>query len=126
MAGPRLRRLPKRVRADPAYFPTAVAGAAPPLINNYYACMGGGPIMTGDVATTDACYAPNVPGGSVAQFKNGKMGINTKTTFSSVLDGTSNVVMAGESAYQGIELLRGWFNAGPADFRSSRPREIQA
>ena len=94
--------------------PTAVARTDAhyaKFVNNYYACMGGGPIMTGsDVNTDDGCYSPNVPGGSIAQFTNGLIGVNTKNGFRHCTDGTSNVVMLGESAYQGIELLRGWFN----------------
>jgi hypothetical protein len=91
----------------------------PRLINNYYGCMGGGPIMTGVVTTNDACYRPNVVGGSIAQYKNGLIGVNARDntgkikytkSFKDCLDGSSNVVLAGESAYQGIETLRGWFN----------------
>jgi prepilin-type processing-associated H-X9-DG protein len=92
----------------------------PRLINNYYGCMGGGPVMTGIVTTEDACYRPAPPGGSVTQFKNGLIGVNARDpvtgkikytkSFKDCLDGSSNVVLAGESAYQGIEILRGWFN----------------
>ncbi len=93
---------------------SAVAGTNLPyakFINNYYACMGGGPIVTGaNQNTVDGCYTPNVPGGSIAQFTNGLIGVNTKNGFRNCTDGTSNVVMLGESAYQGIELLRAWFN----------------
>jgi prepilin-type N-terminal cleavage/methylation domain-containing protein len=86
------------------------------FVNNYYACMGGGPIMTGgNVNTPDGCYNPNVPGGSIAQFTNGLIGVNTKNGFRNCTDGTSNVVMVGESCYQGIELLRGWFNGMRTD-----------
>jgi len=93
--------------------PTAVAGTEPryaKFVNNYYACMGGGAILTGTANNNDGCYQPNVPGGSIAQFTNGLIGVNTRNGLKHCSDGTSNVVLVGESAYQGIELLRGWFN----------------
>jgi hypothetical protein len=58
----------------------------------------------------DACYGASPPGGAVAQFTNGLMAVNSRNGFRTCTDGSSNVVMLGESAYQGIELLRGWFN----------------
>jgi prepilin-type N-terminal cleavage/methylation domain-containing protein/prepilin-type processing-associated H-X9-DG protein len=102
--------------------PTAVARTDAhyaKFVNNYYACMGGGPIMTGVTTTEDGCYNPSVPGGSIAQFKNGLIGVNTRNSFRHCTDGTSNVVLLGESAYQGIELLRGWFNGMRADTTST-------
>ena len=85
-------------------------GRYPPLVNNYYACMGGGPIMTGVTTTEEACYRTNVAGGSITQFKNGLMGVNSRFGLQHCTDGSSNVVLAGESCYQGMELVRGWFN----------------
>jgi prepilin-type N-terminal cleavage/methylation domain-containing protein len=122
--------VPMQVYRCPSYGPpphrwvplTAVARTDGPytkLVNNYYACMGGGPIMTSVVNTEDGCYNPSVPGGAIAQFKNGLIGVNTKNAMRHCTDGTSNVVMLGESAYQGIELLRGWFNGIRSDTTSA-------
>ena len=93
-------------------FPTVVAPNAkyPPLINNYYACMGGGPMLTTTQTNADACYRNTVPGGTITQFKNGLMGANTRFGLKDARDGSSNVVLAGESNYEGMEILRGWFN----------------
>ena len=113
--------IPMPIYRCPSYAPpphrwvplTAVARTDGPyakFINNYYGCMGGGPIMTSVTTTQDACYNPTPPGGAIAQFKNGLIGVNTKHGFRHCTDGASNVVLVGESAYQGIELLRGWFN----------------
>jgi prepilin-type N-terminal cleavage/methylation domain-containing protein/prepilin-type processing-associated H-X9-DG protein len=102
--------------------PTAVARTDGPyakFVNNYYACMGGGPIMTSVVNTDDGCYNPSVPGGAIAQFTNGLIGVNTRNGFRHCTDGSSNIVMLGESAYQGIELLRGWFNGIRSDTTSA-------
>jgi prepilin-type N-terminal cleavage/methylation domain-containing protein/prepilin-type processing-associated H-X9-DG protein len=102
--------------------PTAVARTDShyaKFVNNYYACMGGGPISTTTGATQDACYNPSVPGGAIAQFKNGLIGVNTRNGFRHCTDGSSNVVLLGESVYQGIELLRGWFNGIRSDTTSA-------
>jgi prepilin-type N-terminal cleavage/methylation domain-containing protein len=122
--------VPMKVYRCPSYalpphrwvLPTAVARTDSPYakyVNNYYACMGGGPISTTVGATQDACYNPSVPGGAIAQFKNGLIGVNTRNSFRHCTDGTSNVVMLGESVYQGIELLRGWFNGIRSDTTST-------
>jgi prepilin-type N-terminal cleavage/methylation domain-containing protein/prepilin-type processing-associated H-X9-DG protein len=104
---------------------TAVAGTNldyATLISNYSACMGGGPVLTGPaVNTTDGCYRPPVPGGLMAQFTNGLMGVNSKNGLANCIDGTSNVVLAGESVYQGMELLRGWFNGYRSNSTGNNP-----
>jgi prepilin-type N-terminal cleavage/methylation domain-containing protein/prepilin-type processing-associated H-X9-DG protein len=94
------------------YAATVVAPNAkyPPLVNNYYACMGGGPLLTAVTTNADACHRIAVPGGTITQFKNGLMGVNTRYGLQDCRDGSSNVVLAGESNYQGMEILRGWFN----------------
>lgn len=92
-----------------------------PFVNNYHACMGGGPIVTTVVNTSDACYRPSIPGGSMAQFVNGLMGVNSKNGIRDATDGTSNVILAGESVYQGMELLRGWFNGYRANSATNDP-----
>ena len=67
-------RIPISVYRCPSYAtpphpwvrPTAVAGtdqSYAPLINNYYACMGGGPIMTGVVARTTPATPRTCPAG---------------------------------------------------------------
>ena len=90
-------------------------------MNNYFACMGGGPILTGTPTTNDACYRPNVVGGSLAQFKNGLMGVGTKRGIRDATDGTTNVVLAGESIYGGMEVLRGWFHGIRTNSGSNNP-----
>ena len=87
----------------------SVAGAEL-LVNNYYACMGGGPISTTSGATADGCYQSfGTAGGRMVTFTNGLIGPNTRFGVRDCTDGTSNTVLAGESMYQGLELNRGWF-----------------
>ncbi len=128
-----LCRIPLGVFRCPSYalpphewvFPATVVQPFDPVyaqvVNNYYGCMGGGPVVTATpTITTDACYRSGVPGAAVTMFKNGLIGVNARDqvsgkikytrSFKDCLDGASNVVLAGESSYQGIETLRGWFN----------------
>jgi hypothetical protein len=79
------------------------------LVNNYFGCMGGGVISTAAGANADACYMQNQPLGWITVFRNGLLGVNTRNGFKDCTDGTSNVVMVGESTAQ-LEVQRSWFN----------------
>src|SRR5690606_20921752 len=97
----------------PPWFTTGV-GTNPkyvPLVNNYFGCMGGGSISTdGQPASNpDACYMQAQPLGWITVFKNGLLGVNTKNGFRNCTDGTSNVVLGGESNAQ-LEVVRSWFS----------------
>ncbi|MGQ0637708.1 MAG: DUF1559 domain-containing protein [Planctomycetaceae bacterium] len=81
------------------------------LVNNYFACMGGGvPPPSANSVNADACTSGGTGVGTewVAHFKNGLLGINTARRLRDCTDGASNVVLVGESIYQGMEVIRGW------------------
>jgi prepilin-type N-terminal cleavage/methylation domain-containing protein len=90
--------------------PPAAAGDAVAQVNNYFGCMGGGvPPTTAAASNPVACTAGIGVGAYFpATFKNGILTVNSKTRMTSVTDGLSNSVLAGESFYAGMELVRLW------------------
>jgi prepilin-type processing-associated H-X9-DG protein len=81
-----------------------------PKINNYFGCQGGGtPPGTAVSNNQDACCGGSaVAGVCMATFKNGILTLEGKNTLSSISDGTSNTILAGESWYNALEPNRTW------------------
>jgi prepilin-type N-terminal cleavage/methylation domain-containing protein/prepilin-type processing-associated H-X9-DG protein len=91
-----------------------------PMIPNYLGCMGGGdppvgsPARGAPIGNTAACISANAVGGVYAHtvFRNGLLGINSKTGSRDATDGLSNTVLVGESYYYQLEWLRAWWTSG--------------
>lgn len=92
-----------------------------PFVNSYHGCMGGGAVVTTVTSNADGCYGPTAPGGSISQFTNGLLGVNSRHGIKDATDGTTNVILLGESVYQGMELLRGWFNGFRSNSATNAP-----
>ena len=91
-------------------FPYNPIGEIMPHINNYFGCMGGGDPPTTTTSNTIAC----VDTASVyarTQFFNGMLMINSNMSMRDCTDGSSNTFLVGETYYQGIEPLRGWWSS---------------
>ncbi len=82
------------------------------VINSYSACMGGGDVpTTPNTQNADACSTATAFTGNAwlaAHFHNGLIGVNSKRSLADCTDGSSNVVLAGETIYPGMQPLRGW------------------
>lgn len=82
--------------------------------NSYYGCAGGGVVpTTSGGSNSDACAAKNAAAGNyyVGMFKNGLLTINSGAGMHRCTDGTSNVILVGETIYSGIEPVRSWGTA---------------
>jgi len=72
--------------------------------SNYFAIMGGGPQPPVGVSAAWPCYSTNSAG--YTWFNNGVMFVNSGISFRDLTDGSSNVVLVGESKYMNTPVQR--------------------
>jgi prepilin-type N-terminal cleavage/methylation domain-containing protein/prepilin-type processing-associated H-X9-DG protein len=107
-------RCPSYADPPPAWFTAGVGTDAQyvKLANSYFGCMGGGesPLTTaGNAGNNESCCMQQRSLGCISVFKNGVLMVNSSVDIGDISDGTTNVILVGESKSQ-VEVVRSWFN----------------
>jgi len=98
----------------PAWVNSATVSPAVPGIplNNYHGCTGGGiiapPTSQGDANAVACNVGIGVSPEWVTVWKNGAFGVNSRRSFRDFTDGSSNIILVGETIYSEMEQVRGW------------------